>query len=261
MFLRWIVGFYVSLVILFLLGPLIIILPASFGSEDMFQFPQTAFSLQHYFDLLQDERVLSSFGLSIGVGLAAMILASLIGLLAGLGLVRGRLPFKGLLESFFLGPLIVPMVTTGIGFLILFAPLNLVDSPLALILAHSVVISPYVIRIVIATLKQFDPVQEEAAIVHGASPWRAFYTVVLPQLKPALVASSLLAFLVSLDEYTVTVFLSQAESVTLPIRIYQFVSMDIDPVVTAVASIMVIFSFMVLFVLEKKFRIHRYLEM
>lgn len=258
---RWITRLYIFLVLCFLLGPLIVILPASFGGTDMFQFPPTEFSLQHYINLFEEERIFSSLWLSLGVGIASMILASLIGLFAGLGLVRGRLPLKGLLTSFFLGPLIVPLVTTGIGFLILFAPLNLVGSPVAIIIAHSVIISPYVVRIVIATMKQLDPVLEEAAVVHGASPWRAFYTVILPQLKPALIASSLLAFLVSLDEYTVTVFLAQAETVTLPIRIYQFVSIDINPVVTAIASLMVVFSFGLLFLLEKKFQIHRYLEM
>lgn len=259
--LRWISWIYTIFIVLFLLGPLIVILPTSFGGSDMFEFPPQSFTLQNYEDLSQNEMIFSSLGLSLGVGVAATLLACLVGLCAGLGIVRGKLPFQGLLESFFLGPLIVPLVTTGIGFLIFFVPFNLVGSPISIIIAHSVIISPYVIRIVIASLRHFDPVQEEAAMIHGASPWFAFRTVVFPQLKSAVIASSILAFLVSLDEYTVTVFLTQAESVTLPIRIYHLVSIDINPVVTAISSLMVILSFLFIFFLEKKFQIHQYLEM
>jgi len=252
---------YILAVVLFILGPVLIIIPQSFSGGDMFSFPPAEFSLAQYQKLLQDERILASLWLSLSIGAASTVLAGLIGLCAALGIVKGNLPAKNLLESLFLGPLIVPLVTTGIGFLILFVPLGLVGSPLGIVLAHTVVISPYVVRILIATLRHFNPVQEEAAIVHGANSWYAFRTVVLPQLLPALLSGAILAFLVSLDEYTVTVFLAQADTVTIPIRIYQYVSLDINPVVTALASLTVILSFGLIVLLEKRFKIHKYLEM
>lgn len=258
---KWLVYIYIGLLVLFILGPLLVIIPVSFGGKDMFEFPPSSFTLDHYRTLLEEERIFSSLGLSLYVGILSTILACTVGLMAGLGIVRGNLPFKGLLESFFLGPLIVPLVTTGIGFLIMFVPLGLLGSIWSIVIAHSVIIAPYVIRILIASLRQFDSVQEEAAVVHGASPWYAFYTVLLPRLAPALISGSMLAFLVSLDEYTVTVFLTEAETITLPIRIYQFVSMDINPVVTALASLTVIVSFILLVWFEKKYQIHKYLEM
>lgn len=246
---------------LFILGPILIIIPASFGGSGLFSFPPSSYTLKHYQALLADGRILSSLWLSIYVGIFSTIVASLVGVLAAMGIVKGKLPFKELLESFFLGPLIVPLVTTGIGFLIIFVPLGIVGSPLAIILAHSVIISPYVVRILIATLRHFDHVQEEAAIVHGASNWYSFRTVVFPQLVPALISGAMLAFLVSFDEFTVTIFLAQADTVTIPIRIYQYVTMDINPVVTALASVTVIISLALIIFLEKRFKVHRFLEM
>ncbi|SHE34098.1 putative spermidine/putrescine transport system permease protein [Seinonella peptonophila] len=256
-----IIYFLVFLLILFILSPLIVILPISFSNSDMFQFPPDSFSLERYQTLFQDEQALSSIWLSLYIGLVSTVLATLLGLLAGLGVVRGRFPFRSLLESFFLGPLIVPLVTTGIGLLIFFAPLGMTGSSIGIILAHSVIISPYITRILIASLRQFNVSQEEAAIVHGATPWYAFRTIVIPQLLPAILSGAILAFLVSIDEYTVTVFLANADTITIPIRIYQFVSMDINPVVTALAGLIVICSFGLIALLEWKWKIHRYLEM
>jgi ABC-type spermidine/putrescine transport system permease subunit II len=235
------------------------ILLVSFHPANLFQFPPDSFRFDNYNQLFDDDRILSSIGLSFFIGLVATIIAGLIGICAAVGIVRGRLPGKSIIESLFLGPLIVPLVTTGIGFLLIFVPLGIVGSPVAIILAHSVVIAPYMIRILIASMRQFDSIQEEAAIVHGATPWYTFSTIVLPQLLPALSSGAILSFLVSLDEYTVTVFLSQAETVTLPLRIYQFVSVDINPIVTALASVMVVLAFVLVTVLERRLKIHKYL--
>ena len=261
--LRWsgLAYLYIAVLMVFILVPALIIIPVSFGSGDMFSFPPSSFTLEQYIALVQDERILSSLWLSLYIGIGSTILAGGVGILSALGIVRGNLPFKGLLESFFMGPLIVPFITTGIGFLIIFVPMGLVGTPFGIILAHSVIISPYIIRIVIATLRHLDPALEEAAIVHGATPWYTFYTVVLPQLLPSIISGGMLAFLVSLDEYTVTVFLSQANTVTIPIRIFQYVTMDINPIITALASVTVIASFILIVVLEKKCKIHKYLEM
>ncbi len=257
----WLGYLYIALLVCFILVPILIIIPVSFGNGDMFKFPPSGFSFDEYAALVSDDRILSSVWLSLYIAVIATVIASIVGLLAALGIVKGRLPFKGLLESFFLGPLIVPLVTTGIGFLIIFVPMGLVGSPFSIILAHSVIICPYIVRVAIASLRQSDPVLEEAAVVHGAGTWYTFYTVVVPQLIPGLITGAMLAFLVSLDEYTVTIFLAQANTVTIPIRIYQYVTFDINPIVTALAGVFVIISAILIVILEKKFKIHRYLEM
>lgn len=252
---------WIGLIIIFILVPILIIIPASFGNSGLFNFPPSEVTFKNYVNLMNDKRLLSSILLSLYIGLASTILACLVGICAALGIVKGRLPLKGALESFFLGPLIVPLVTTGIGFLIIVVPLGIIGSPISIILAHSIVISPYIVRIAIASLRYIDPVLEEAAIVHGASVGYAFFTVILPQMVPSLIFGSILSFLVSLDEFTVTIFLIKADTVTLPIRIYQYVTLDINPVVTAIGSVMVIISLITVVFLEKKFKIHKYMEL
>jgi len=213
----------------------------------MFAFPPKEFSTINYTNLVNDSRMLSSLWLSIIVAISSVIIACTIGVLSSLGIVKGRLPFSRLMESFFLGPLIIPFVTTGIGLLIFYVSIGLLGNPLSIVLAHSVIIAPYVVRICIASLRHSDSVLEEAAIVHGASGWYTFRTVILPQLRPAILSGSMLAFLVSIDEYTVTIFLAQADTITLPIRIFQYVTLDINPVVTALSSLTVIISFIFIF--------------
>lgn len=250
-----------TILVIFILAPIIVIIPASFGAGSMFLFPPKEWSLSNYIALANDNRMLSSVWLSLYVGVISVIIACSIGTLSALGIVKGKLPFKNFLESLFLGPLIVPFVTTGIGLLIFYVSIGLVGSPISIILAHSVIIAPYVVRIAIANMKHFDAALEEAAIVHGASSWYSFKTVIFPQLRPAIISGGILAFLVSLDEYTVTIFLSQADTITLPIRIFQYVTLDINPVVTALSSITVILSFILVIFMEKKFKIHQYLDM
>lgn len=249
------------ILVIFIMAPIIVIIPASFGAGSMFNFPPKEWSFVNYVALANDSRMLSSVWLSLYVGVLSVIIACLIGVLSALGIVKGKLPFKNFLESLFLGPLIVPFVTTGIGLLIFYVSIGLVGTPISIILAHSVIISPYVVRIAIASLRHSDSSLEEAAIVHGASSWYTFKTVIFPQLRPAIVSGGILAFLVSIDEYTVTIFLSQADTITLPIRIFQYVTLDINPVVTALSSITVILSFLLVIIMEKKFKIHQYLDM
>jgi ABC-type spermidine/putrescine transport system permease subunit II len=254
-------SFYIAIVMLFMLTPILMIIPASFASSNMFSFPPEGFTLKNYAALLKDSTLLASVGTTLYVGVAATVLATAVGVLAALGIVKGNLPCKDFLESFFLGPLIVPLITTGIGFLIFFVPLGLLGSPPAIILAHSIIISPYVVRIACASLRHSDPVLEEAAIVHGADAWDVFRTVILPQMRPSLISGALLAFLVSMDEYTVTVFLVQVDLVTMPIRIFQYIMLDINPVVTALASVAIMITGLLVMLLEKRYNIHRYLAL
>lgn len=260
---KWDALYYIltALIMVFMLVPVLMIIPASFAGSNMFSFPPDGFTLQHYVALFNDRLLLESVGTTLYIGVASTVLATAVGVLAALGIVKGNLPGREFLESFFLGPLIVPLVTTGIGFLIFFVPLGLLGTSPAIILAHSIIISPYVVRIACASLRHSDPLLEEAAIVHGAGAWDVFRTVIFPQMRPSLISGALLAFLVSMDEYTVTVFLVQVDLVTMPIRIFQYIMLDINPVVTALASVAIIITGTFVVLLEKRYNIHRYLAL
>src|SRR5690606_3142611 len=158
--------------------------------------------------------------------------------------------------NLFLGPLVLPLILTGLAMLMFFSSLGWIGSTRAIILAHIVLTAPYAVRTVLASLAGLDPTLEEAAWVHGASPWYAFKTAVFPQIRPGLVAGGLFAFLVSLDEYTVTVFLTGPGLVTLPIRIFQYITLHVDPTVSALASVMVVVSAVLVIAAERKLGLH-----
>lgn len=249
-----------TVIYLFLLMPLLMILPASFSPDLDFRFPPATWSLDTYRALWADERLLGSLGLSLRIAVLASLLSGVIGGAAALGIARRAVPMPSFWEGLFLGPITVPFVVTGLGLLLLFAGWGTVGALWTIVIAHVVVSLPYVVRATLASLRMANPALEEAAWVHGASPWYAFRTVVLPQMRPGLIAGMLFSFFVSLDEFTVTVFLSSADTVTLPIRIYQYVALDINPTVVALRSLLVVVSAALIMTLDRRLHLHRYLE-
>lgn len=248
------------LVYLFLLMPLLMILPASFSADLDFRFPPATWSLDTYRALWNDGRLLGSLGLSLQIAALASLLATLIGGAAALGITRRAVPMSSLWEGLFLGPITVPFVVTGLGLLLLHARWGSVGARWAIVAAHVVVSLPFVVRATLASLRMVNPSLEEAAWVHGATPWYAFRTVLLPQMRPGLIAGMLFSFFVSLDEFAVTIFLSSVDTVTLPIRIYQYVALDINPTVVALSSLLVIASAALIMILDRRLHLHRYLE-
>lgn len=249
-----------TLIYLLLLMPLLMILPASFSPDLDFRFPPATWSLDTYRALWSDGRLLGSLGLSLQIAILSSLLATFIGGAAALGIARRAVPMPSLWEGLFLGPITVPFVVTGLGLLLLFAGWGAVGARWTIVSAHVVVSLPYVVRATLASLRMANPTLEEAAWVHGASPWYAFRTVVFPQMRPGLIAGMLFSFFVSLDEFTVTVFLSSVDTVTLPIRIYQYVALDINPTVVALSSLLVVASAVLIMMLDRRLHLHRYLE-
>lgn len=245
----------------FILAPIVIIIPASFADGAAFVFPPRGLTTAWYVRLLRDPQLGGSLLVSLGIGLAAAAGAVVLGAAIGLGIERGRIPGRALWLNLFLGPLVLPLILTGLAMLMFFSSLGWIGSTRAIILAHIVLTAPYAVRTVLASLAGLDPTLEEAAWVHGASPWYAFKTAVFPQIRPGLVAGGLFAFLVSLDEYTVTVFLTGPGLVTLPIRIFQYITLHVDPTVSALASVMVVVSAVLVIAAERKLGLHRYLEL
>ncbi|RYM02834.1 ABC transporter permease [Sporolactobacillus sp. THM7-7] len=254
--------FYVVMcfAIFFILSPFLITVIASVAGSNMFHFPPEQFTLMNYKNLFQDEQLWQSVWLSFCIGVTATLLAVTIGITAAMGIVKGQLPMKNVIESFFMGPLIVPLVTVGISFLVFFSTFQAEGTIWSIILAHSVIISPYVTRIACANLRQSNEMLEEAAMMLGAGFWYMFRTVLIPSMLPSVISGAVLSFLVSMDEYTVTVFLAQVNTVTLPIRIYQYTTIDINPTITAFSAMIILLSFIGLIVLEKVFKIHKYMD-
>ncbi len=235
-----------ALIFLFLIAPLLIVIPVSFSSAQYLIFPPPGFSLQWYQSYFGGGNWLGPTALSIEIAVIVALLSTLLGVPAAIGLVRGRFPLRGLINALSLSPVIVPEIIIAIAIFYAFAGLHLVGSVFGLIVAQTALGVPFVVINVSAALYGVDERLERAAQVLGASPLRAFWEITLPLIRPGVLAGALFAFLTSWDDLLVPIFMSGATTVTLPLRIWQGLREQIDPTVSAVSTLLIAISTLLL---------------
>lgn len=231
-----------GLVLLYLIFPILVVIPLSFSSATYLSFPPPGFSLQWYQNFFSRSDWLGSAWLSIWVGISVMALATGLGTPAAIALVRGRFRGKELVNAFILSPIIVPGIIVAIGIYFFYARLGLLGSPFSLVLAHTCLAVPFVVINVSATLYGFDERLEYAAMSLGASPWGTFWQVTLPIIRPGVLAGALFAFITSFDELIVALFVSGTTAVTLPRKMWEGIRFEIDPTIAAVSTILILFT-------------------
>lgn len=228
------------LVLGFLLIPLVIIIPMSFGSALSLEFPPRSFSLQWYVKYFSSPAWVNATVVSFQVATATTILATVLGTLAAFGLVRGRFAGREALYTFMLSPLIIPAIIVAVASYLLFAKVHLVGTKTAIVLAHTVIALPLVIVNVAASLKGFDENIERAAMSAGADRLQTFRYVTLPIIRPGFVAGAIFAFIASFDEVVIAVFLSGPHSTTLPKRMWDSVLLETDPTISAISTLLIV---------------------
>jgi putative spermidine/putrescine transport system permease protein len=236
----------------FMLVPLAVVVTFSFSDRSFFVFPPQGFSLKWYVQAAESKLFLQPALRSLTLALLATAIAALIAVPGALGLRRMR--HRGLaqaLEFAFLSPLIVPQLILGIALLYYFNPLRLIDTFSGLLAAHVVIVLPFMFRTVLVSVHDLNPHLEEASEVLGASPWTTFRHVVLPALVPGLTAGGILSFIVSFDQFTVSLLITQREQITLPVAIYRYLYDVNDPVAAAVSSMLVALGFAVAYVIQR----------
>jgi len=232
----------VAVVLLYLIFPILIIVPLSLSSALYLSFPPPSLSLQWYRNFFSRSDWLDAAWLSIWVGALVMVLATLLGTPAAIGLVRGRFRGRKAINAFILSPLIAPAIIVAIGIYFFYARIGLVGNPMALVLAHTGLAVPFVVINVSATLYGFDRRLEQAALSLGATPWRAFWQVMLPIIRPGVMAGAVFAFISSFDELIVALFISGSTAVTLPRKMWQSIRFEIDPTIAAVSTLLIVFT-------------------
>lgn len=235
---RALLSIYFALVALYLLFPLLVVVPISFVDSRFIQFPPEAFSLRWYRNYFDDPDFLDATVFSFLIGIPATLIATTLGTLAALGLTRTRFFGKGVIYALSISPIIVPVIIVSLALYIFFARLDLIGSAFGLILAHSILAMPFSVLIVSATLEHFDITLERAARVLGAGPVRTFWHVTFPSIRPAVFASAIFGFFISFDELVIALFVMGRRQ-TLPVRIWQDLRFEIDPTVAAVASLLI----------------------
>lgn len=238
---RAVLSVYFTILVLFLILPLIFLVPISLTESQFLEFPPQSLSLRWYSAFFDDPTWINAALLSFRVGIGATFISLTVGTLAAIALVRAEFFGKTALTAIFIAPLILPTVILALALYIVFLRFQLVDNVLALTAAHSVVAIPYVVMLVSGSLRRFDITLERAARVLGASPVKAFMLVTLPYLVPSMFAASILAFFASFDELIITLFVSGGAQ-TLPVRIWNDLGLKIDPTVPAVAVMLTLVS-------------------
>jgi len=239
-----------ALVLLYLVLPILAIVPLSFSDSSFLAYPITGFSLRWYQNLFEAEEWMRAAKNSFIVAPAATLIATVLGTLAATGLAKAEFRGKALLMAVLISPMVVPVIVVGVGMYLFFAPLGLSDSYTALILAHAALGAPFVVTTVLATLQGFNHNLTRASLSLGANRLTTFFRITLPLIAPGVISGALFAFATSFDEVVVTLFLAGAEQVTLPRQMFTGIRENISPTIAALATILIIFSTSLLLALE-----------
>jgi spermidine/putrescine transport system permease protein len=209
------------------------------------------FTIDWYIKLLKDPLILDALKNSIVVAIAATILATIIGTLTAYGLFRYRFRGKTAFDGVLFLPIVTPEIVVGISLVIFFVLINVNLGLTTIIIAHVAFDIPFVMLIVRARLQGMDRSLEEAAMDLGADEWTTFFKVTIPQLLPGIIASALLAFTLSFDDFVITFFVAGVGSTTLPLKIYSMVRLGVSPKINALSTLIVIFSILLITISDR----------
>jgi putative spermidine/putrescine transport system permease protein len=246
-----------ALIFIFLIAPILVIIPLSFNAQPYFTFNEQmmalnpdAFSLRWYQDIIDNQQWLHSIKNSMIVAFFATILATSLGTLAALGLSRPEMPYRTAIMSLLISPMIVPLIITAAGMYFFYSSIGLSQTYTGLILAHTALGTPFVVITVTATLIGFDHSLTRAAASLGANPVIVFRRIIVPLITPGVISGALFAFITSFDEVVVALFLAGFEQRTVPRQMWAGIREQISPTILAVATVLVTFSIILLTVLE-----------
>lgn len=237
-------------VLLFLIAPIVVIIPLSFNSTPFFTYPMPGLSLRWYHEFFLTANWQDALHNSIFVAVFVTLLSTTLGTLAALGLSRPNFPYRAAVMSLLISPMIVPVVITAVAVYFFYAEIGLLNSYTGLVLAHTIGATPFVVIAVTATLTGFDHSLTRAAAGLGASPIVVFFKVILPLILPGMVSGALFAFLASFDEVVIALFVASPAQRTLPMVMFSGLREQYSPTIIAAASVLMLFSIAVLTTIE-----------
>jgi putative spermidine/putrescine transport system permease protein len=236
--------------LIYLLLPLLVIISVSFSDTAYIEFPPRGFTIKWYTQFLQDPSYLQAFQVSIELAVLSTAVAILLATPAALIISRKTFRGRALVNTLFLSPLVLPNIVIGVAILQYANSLGFARTFSALLIGHIVIVMPYVLRTVLASLAGMDQTIEEAAQDLGAGPIQTFFLVTLPQIKPGIIAGALFAFIISWINIEVTIFNSTGTLTTLPVKILYYVENIGDPTVAAVSAVTVYIAVIIVVVVD-----------
>ena len=245
------------LVFIFLIAPILVVIPLSFNvepyftfTEGMLRFDPAAYSLRWYASVATDEGWLRALVNSLFIGASATVLATVLGTLAALGLANPAMPGRPLVMGLLISPMVTPIIISAAGMFFFYSTIGLAQTHIGLILAHAALGTPFVVITVTATLVSFDNNLVRAAASLGAGPWRAFRRVQLPLIAPGVISGALFAFATSFDEVVTVLFMGGLEQRTIPREMWAGIREQISPAILAVATMLIAFALLLMAAVE-----------
>ena len=244
---------YCVAVLVFLVAPILVIVPLSFNAEPYFTFTEgmlrldpEAYSLRWYREIVENEVWRRSLVNSLIIGASATVLATALGTLAALGLADPAMPARRFVTGLLISPMITPVIISATGMFFFYSRIGLGQTHLGLILAHATLGIPFVVITVTAALAGYDRNLSRAAASLGASPFAVVRRVQLPLIAPGVVSGALFAFATSFDEVVVVLFMASVEQRTIPRQMWAGIREQISPAILAVATFLVVLAALLL---------------
>lgn len=239
-----------ALVLAFIYLPLLTIIWYSFSAESVNSFPIKAYSLEWYKVMANDDSLLRAVASSLRVAFASTVIALIIGIPATFALHKFEFPGKRMVERIVLMPITLPGIVTGVAMLSFFPRIGVELSLVAVGIGHITFLLAIVVTQLLSRFKRLDPNLEQAAYDLGATPLRAFFTVIIPNIRTAIIGAALLCLVLSMDEIPVTFFLIARDN-TLPIEIYGMMRRGITPEVNAISTLIFLATVVILIISQR----------
>jgi putative spermidine/putrescine transport system permease protein len=236
-------GLFVGLVLIYLILPLLIIVPMSFSGTRFLTFPPPSFSLRWYQEYFGNPNWMQATRMSLTIGGLTVLIATPLGTAAAYAISNAQSRLMRSLHMVLMLPLIVPIIIIAIGVFFIYARLGLIQTLTGLVLANVMLGLPYVITSVVAGLQSFDPTQEMVARSLGMNRFRAFLSVTLPQIKASVFAGGIFAFISAIDETIIALFVSGGQYQTLTKRMFTALRDEIDPTIASISTLLTAASF------------------
>jgi putative spermidine/putrescine transport system permease protein len=246
--------------VVFMLAPLVMVALVSFTDKGYIAMPFDGASWRWYEAILDAPDFIDAFWRSLGLGAVAATLATLLAVPAGMAIAWHRFPGRDAMLGLLLSPLMVPHVVLGIALLRFLTQIGGSSTLWGLTAAHTVIVLPYVLRLVVAAATGFDRSVAHAAQSLGASGWTVFRRVELPLIVPGVAGGWIIAFINSFDELTMSIFVASAATQTLPVKMYNHIAQSIDPLLASVSTVLIVLTLILMMVLDRFYGLDRVLS-
>jgi len=236
--------------VVFILAPLVMVMAVSFTDKGYLSLPTDGLSLRWFYAILDNPAFIDAFWMSTWLGLVSATLAVILAVPAALAIARHKFPGRDVIAAFLLSPLMIPHLVLGVAFLQFYSSIGLGGSFAGLAAAHIILITPYALRLALASATGLSVDAEHAALTLGANKFTVFRKITLPLILPGVAGGWMLSFITSFDELTMSIFVASPSTTTLPVRMYHHITQTIDPLIASVSTVLIVMTVVLMLILD-----------